>query len=119
MRGLGRGAASRRATRWWAISTAASTAARARRCPAGVPYSRLLEATRGQLARRWRRASALRMLGHTGCWPRCCRRPERVELAADLLSIGQAKSIAALLATPVAQRLLPRFARQGLAMTPH
>ena len=86
-------------------------------CPAGVPYSRLLEATRGQLARRWRRASPLRTLGH---WVLRTVLPNagRVELAADLLRIGQAKPLAALLATTVARRLLPRFARQGLAMTP-
>ena len=86
-------------------------------CPAGVPYSRLLEATRGQLARRWRRASPLRTLGH---WVLRTVLPHagRVELAADLLRIGQAKPLAALLATPLAQRLLPRFAKQGLAMTP-
>ncbi|HEY6194807.1 MAG TPA: heterodisulfide reductase-related iron-sulfur binding cluster [Candidatus Eisenbacteria bacterium] len=86
-------------------------------CPAGVPYSRLLEATRGQLARRWRRASPLRTLGH---WVLRSVLPHagRVELAADLLRIGQAPPLAALLATTFAQRLLPRFARQGLAMTP-
>jgi glycolate oxidase iron-sulfur subunit len=86
-------------------------------CPAGVPYSRLLEATRGQLARRWRRTSALRMLGH---WVLRALLPHagRVELAADLLRVGQSGPLAALLATPLAQRLLPRFARQGLAMTP-
>jgi len=56
-------------------------------CPAGVPYSRLLEATRGQLARRWRRTSPLRMLGH---WVLRAVLPHagRVELAADLLRIG-------------------------------
>ncbi len=86
-------------------------------CPAGVPYSRLLEATRGQLSRRWRTGSPLRMLGH---WVLRSVLPHagRVELAADLLRVGQARPLAALLATPLAQRLLPRFARQGLAMTP-
>src|SRR6476646_6684388 len=33
-------------------------------CPAGVPYSRRLEATRGQLTRRWRKGSPLRLLAH-------------------------------------------------------
>ncbi len=86
-------------------------------CPAGVPYSRLLEATRGQLARRWRRVSALRLLGH---WVLQSVLPHaaRVELAADLLSIGQKQPMAGLLATPLAQALMPRFAKQGLAMTP-
>ncbi len=86
-------------------------------CPAGVPYSRLLEATRGQLTRRWRGTSALRLLGH---WVLRSVLPHtgRVALAADLLRLGQARPLAALLATPLAQRLMPRFARQGLAMTP-
>ena len=86
-------------------------------CPAGVPYSRLLEATRGQLARRWRRGSPLRMLGH---WVLRSVLPHaaRVERVVELLRIGQAPAIAGLLATPFVQRLLPRFARQGLAMTP-
>ncbi len=86
-------------------------------CPAGVPYSRLLEATRGQLSRRWRSASPLRMLGH---WVLRSVLPHagRVALAADALRLGQARPLAALLETPLAQRLLPRFARQGLAMTP-
>ena len=86
-------------------------------CPAGVPYSRLLEATRGQIARRWRAGSPLRLLGH---WVLRSVLPHagRVELAADLLRVGQARPLAALLATPLAQKLLPRFARSGLAMTP-
>lgn len=86
-------------------------------CPAGVPYSRLLEATRGQIARRWRRVSALRTLGH---WVlrSVLPRADRVELAADLLSLGQKPPLAGLLATPFAQALMPRFAKQGLAMTP-
>jgi glycolate oxidase iron-sulfur subunit len=41
-----------------------------------------------------------------------------VAFVTDALRIGQAKPLAVLLATPLAQRLLPRFARQGLAMTP-
>ena len=86
-------------------------------CPAGVPYSRLLEATRGQLARRWRGGSPLRLLGH---WVlrSVLPRAERVALAADLLRIGQARPLAALLGTRLAQQLMPRFAKQGLAMTP-
>ena len=86
-------------------------------CPAGVPYSHLLEATRGQIARRWRRTSALRMLGH---WVlrNVLPNARRVALATDLLRIGQAKPVAALLATPLVRALMPRFAKQGLAMTP-
>ena len=86
-------------------------------CPAGVPYSRLLEATRGQVARRWRRGSPLRMLGH---WMlrEVLPHAERVAFATDALRIGQSRALRTLLATPLAQRLLPRFARRGLAMTP-
>ena len=86
-------------------------------CPAGVPYSRLLEATRGQIARRWRRVSALRMLGH---WVlrNVLPRPDRVEMAADVLRIGQRAPVQGLLAVPFVRALLPRFAKQGLAMTP-
>ena len=86
-------------------------------CPAGVPYSRLLEATRGQVQRRWRKGSALRLLGH---WVLKSVLPDaaRVGFAADLLRLGQSPPLAALLATPLARALMPRFARQGLAMTP-
>ena len=86
-------------------------------CPAGVPYSRLLEATRGQLQRRWRRGSPLRLLAH---WVLRSVLPSagRVAFAADLLRIGQAGPFEALLRTPLAQALMPRFAKQGLAMTP-
>lgn len=86
-------------------------------CPAGVPYSRLLESTRGQLQRRWRKGSALRLLGH---WVLKSVLPNanRVSFAADLLRLGQSGPIAALLATPLARALMPRFAKQGLEMTP-
>ena len=86
-------------------------------CPAGVPYSRLLEATRGQIARRWRRVSALRVLGH---WVlrKVLPRADRVEMAADILRVGQRAPVRGLLAMPFVRALLPRFAKQGLAMTP-
>ncbi len=86
-------------------------------CPAGVPYSRLLESTRAQVARRWRRTSPLRMAAHFVLRSVLPHAP-RVALATDLLRIGQSRPIRALLATPLAQALLPRFAKQGLAMTP-
>src|SRR5580765_8917137 len=86
-------------------------------CPAGVPYSRLLEATRGQLTRRWRPSSPLRMLGHFVLRSVLPHRG-RVELAADVLRVGQSRPLATILATPLARALMPRFARQGLAMTP-
>jgi glycolate oxidase iron-sulfur subunit len=68
-------------------------------CPAGVPYSRLLEATRGQVARRWRRGSPLRMLGH---WMlrEVLPHAERVALATDALRIGQSRALRTLLETP-------------------
>ena len=86
-------------------------------CPAGVPYSRLLEATRGQLTRRWRTGSPLRLLGH---WVlrSVLPDPNRVNAAVWLIRMSQSGPMAALLATPFARRLMPRFARQGLAMTP-
>jgi glycolate oxidase iron-sulfur subunit len=86
-------------------------------CPAGVPYSRLLESTRGQLQRRYRKGSALRLLGH---WVLRSVLPDarRVSFATELLRLGQSGPVAALLATPFARALLPRFARQGLEMTP-
>ena len=86
-------------------------------CPAGVPYSRLLEATRGQLTRRWRPSSPLRMLGHF-VLRSVLPHPGRVALATDLLRLGQSRPLAKLLATPLVRALLPRFARQGLEMTP-
>ncbi len=86
-------------------------------CPAGVPYSRLLETTRGQIARRHRRGSLLRMIGH-GVLRGVLPHAGRVAAAADLLRVSQSRLLRALLATPVARALLPRFAQQGLAMTP-
>src|SRR5262249_62411630 len=79
-------------------------------CPAGVPYSHLLEATRGQLARRWRTGSPLRLLGH---WVLRSLLPhaDRVALATDLLRIGQWPPLAALLGSAPVRALLPRFAR--------
>jgi len=81
-------------------------------CPAGVPYSRLLEATRGQIARRWRPASPLRMLGH---WVLRHVLPHagRVEFAVDLLRIGQQAPIAGLLASPLGRALLPAIRKAG------
>ena len=83
-------------------------------CPAGVPYSRLLEATRGQLSRRWRTGSALRLLGH---WVlrSVLPDPNRVNAAVWLMRMSQSGPMAALLATPLARKLMPRFARQDLA----
>src|SRR5262249_57842311 len=62
-------------------------------CPAGVPYSRLLEATRGQIQRRFRRASPLRLLGH---WVLRSVLPhrDRGALAAGFPRIGPSRPIA-------------------------
>jgi len=86
-------------------------------CPAGVPYSRLLEATRGQLTRRWRTGSPLRLLAH---WVLRSVLPNaaRVAQAADFLRMGQSGPLGAFLGTGIARALMPRFAKQGLAMTP-
>jgi len=86
-------------------------------CPAGVPYSRLLEATRGQLERRTRRASLARLVG---TWALRVVLPHRgrVQLAASLLRLAQAPPIAAVARALSARRMLPRVMAQGLAMTP-
>ncbi|MEO5988323.1 MAG: heterodisulfide reductase-related iron-sulfur binding cluster [Candidatus Eisenbacteria bacterium] len=86
-------------------------------CPAGVPYSRMLEATRGQIERRARRASPMRLLG-SWVLRHVLPRPKRVALAADVLRLGQSGPIAAFMQSSLATRLLPRFATQGFAMTP-
>ena len=90
-------------------------------CPAGVPYSRLLEQTRGQLHRRAPRArgfgSPLRSLGEFVLKSVLPNRG-RTDLAADVLRLGQVGPLGALMKTRVARRLMPRFAAQGLEMTP-
>ncbi|HTO92323.1 MAG TPA: heterodisulfide reductase-related iron-sulfur binding cluster, partial [Candidatus Sulfotelmatobacter sp.] len=90
-------------------------------CPAGVPYGQLLEQTRAQLTRRasesGHAASPLRMLGHF-VLRHVLPSPARVSSAATLLSLGQSGPLGALLATPAARRAMPRFASQGLEMTP-
>lgn len=86
-------------------------------CPAGVPYSRMLEATRAQLERRERPASVLRAFGHWVLRDVLPNR-ERVAFAADLLRLGQSRPLAALAAAGAARGWLPGFAGRGLAMTP-
>ncbi|HEY6867206.1 MAG TPA: heterodisulfide reductase-related iron-sulfur binding cluster [Candidatus Eisenbacteria bacterium] len=85
-------------------------------CPAGVPYGRLLEQTRGQIQRRARPRGALRRLGEWVLGNVIVDRG-RMHLAADLLRLGQSGPIAALMRSPAA-RVLPAFARQGWSMTP-
>lgn len=86
-------------------------------CPAGVPYSRLLEASRAQLERRVRRASPLRLFGR---WVLGEVLPHRgrMHLAADLLRLSQAGPLAALARAADARGWLPPFASRGLALTP-
>lgn len=86
-------------------------------CPAGVPYGRMLEQTRGQLNRRVLGEGIGRRLGE---WALRSLIPHRgrMQLAADLMRLGQSAPIAALMRSPLALRLLPEFARRGWAMTP-
>jgi glycolate oxidase iron-sulfur subunit len=86
-------------------------------CPAGVPYSRMLEATRGQLNRRALRGSPLRALGE---WALNTLFPERgrMHFAADLLRLGQRGVPGALMRSGLVRALLPSFAVQGFDMTP-
>lgn len=86
-------------------------------CPAGVPYGRMLEQTRGQLTRRARAGGAARWLGEWALRSLIPHR-DRMQLAADLMRLGQSGPIAAFMRSPLAARLLPPFARQGWAMTP-
>ena len=85
-------------------------------CPAGVPYGRLLEETRGQIERRQPRQSPLSMLGRFALRHLVPHR-SRMQAAADVLRIGQAAPFRALMASPAA-KWLPAFARRGYAMTP-
>ena len=86
-------------------------------CPAGVPYSRLLEATRGQIERRARRASLPRL---AGTWALRSVLPyrARVQWAASVLRLAQAWPLAAIARGLARGGLLPRVMAQGLAMTP-
>jgi glycolate oxidase iron-sulfur subunit len=86
-------------------------------CPAGVPYSRLLEQTRGQIQRRAGRRGPLRLAGEWVLRNVVTDRG-RMHLAVDLLRLGQRGPLAALMRSPLAARILPAFARQGWAMTP-
>ncbi len=85
-------------------------------CPAGVPYGRMLEATRGQLEQRIRRATPVRALAGLVLSAVLPHR-ERVHAAADLLRLGQRGVLGAWL-RGAGGRLLPLWARRGLASTP-
>ena len=86
-------------------------------CPAGVPYGRMLEETRGQIERRVRRGTPLRLLG---AWVLRHVLPHRsrMHLAGDLLRLGQRAPAAAFMRSRLAARVLPGFALQGWRMTP-
>ena len=86
-------------------------------CPAGVPYSQLLEASRAQIERRVRRPTPLRLFGS---WVLAQVLPHRgrMHLAADLLRLSQRGPLAALARAADARGWLPRFASRGLALTP-
>lgn len=86
-------------------------------CPAGVPYSQLLEASRAQIERRVRRATPLRLFGS---WVLAQVLPHRgrMHLAADLLRLSQRGPFAAMARAADRRGWLPRFASRGLALTP-
>ena len=86
-------------------------------CPAGVPYSRILEETRGQLSRRAARRGWTRRLGEWALRELIPHR-RRMHRAADFLRLGQRGPIASFMRSSLAPRLLPEFALQGYAMTP-
>ncbi|HTM58028.1 MAG TPA: heterodisulfide reductase-related iron-sulfur binding cluster [Candidatus Udaeobacter sp.] len=86
-------------------------------CPAGVPYSRILEETRGQLSRRAVRRGPARRLGEWALKSLIPHR-RRMHRVADLLRLGQQGPIASFMRSALARRVLPEFARQGYAMTP-
>jgi Fe-S oxidoreductase len=86
-------------------------------CPAGVPYSRMLEQTRGQLTRRAVTPGPLRVLG-TWVLEHVLPHRERLHFVTSLLRIGQRPPFATLVGWAGARGLLPDFARRGLAMTP-
>lgn len=86
-------------------------------CPAGVPYSRMLEQTRGQLTRRAVTPGPLRALG-TWVLENVLPHRERMHFLTSLLRIGQRPPFASLVRWAGDRRLLPGFARRGLAMTP-
>lgn len=86
-------------------------------CPAGVPYSRLLESTRGQLQRRAMPRTLARRIGEWALRAIVPHR-ERMSLVADLLRLGQSRPLAAALGSRLARRVMPQFALQGMAMTP-
>jgi glycolate oxidase iron-sulfur subunit len=86
-------------------------------CPAGVPYGRMLEATRGQLARRDGHPTLARRLGTTALRVLF---PNRglMHAVADLLRAAQSGPLRSLLESRWGRSLTPDLARRGMAMTP-
>ena len=86
-------------------------------CPAGVPYSRMLEATRGQLNRRAQRRGPVRRLGEWALKTLFPNR-DRMHRVADLLRIGQGDLFVPIMRSRFVRGMLPAFAVQGFDMTP-
>jgi len=86
-------------------------------CPAGVPYGRMLEETRGQLERRRPRRGAARLLGRAALRTLFPRR-SAMHAAADALRVLQQPPLAAAARALAARGLLPPFAASGLELTP-
>ena len=86
-------------------------------CPAGVPYSRMLEETRGQLERQRPEPGAPRALGRWALRTLFPHR-ERMHLVADLLRLMQWPPLAAIARALAACGLMPAFAARGLEITP-
>ena len=86
-------------------------------CPAGVPYGRLIEAARAQLARRVRERSLSRRLGE---WALARLVPDRAAMhrAASLMRLMQNPVFEAFMRSRAASALLPDFAVRGWRMTP-
>jgi glycolate oxidase iron-sulfur subunit len=86
-------------------------------CPAGVPYSRMLEEARGQLERRRPAGGAGRSLGRLAL---TVLFPNRglMHATADALRLAQSGPLAAAIHALRARRWLPGFAARGLDLTP-
>ena len=86
-------------------------------CPAGVPYSRMLEETRGQLERRRPDPGAPRALGRWALRTLFPHR-DRMHLVADALRLAQWPPLARMARSVADRGLLPAFAARGLEITP-
>lgn len=86
-------------------------------CPAGVPYSRMLEQTRGQFERRRPGGGVGRALGRMAL---VALFPNRglMHSVADLLRLTQSGPLAAIARASARRGWLPGFAARGLELTP-